>query len=336
MKWLVDTSASTRCSAASSSHPQVPAWRRRRGPAASPPRSRRGRRPGRASRRRPTHRRRPGHVRSRLRRRPAGALRALGGRQRRARRRQGHGVGLRLRRLGDITADQFRALAAIQRELGAEVRLTNRQNLVFRDLTERPAPELYERLDAIGMAEPGAELARDVVACPGADTCNLAVTQSRGLAKAIGDRPRGGGPRRGRRRAHQHLGLHQLLRPAPRRRHRLLRRRAPGPRPVGPRLPDAARRLRRRGADPLRREGAAPAGQERPEARSGSSAASPASARPARLPAWLDRSGGAKAVAEGLKDLDHFPTPDDDPDFYVDYGETGPYVAEVGASECAT
>ena len=37
------------------------------------------------------------------------------------------------------------------------------------------------------MAEPGAELARDVVACPGADTCNLAVTQSRGLADDIGD-----------------------------------------------------------------------------------------------------------------------------------------------------
>ena len=32
-------------------------------------------------------------------------------------------------RLGDITADQFRALASIQRELGAAVRVTNRQNL---------------------------------------------------------------------------------------------------------------------------------------------------------------------------------------------------------------
>src|SRR5439155_493972 len=41
-------------------------------------------------------------------------------------------------------------------------------------------------LDLLGMAQPGAELARDVVACPGADTCNLAVTQSRGLADAIG------------------------------------------------------------------------------------------------------------------------------------------------------
>src|SRR4029450_2887112 len=38
---------------------------------------------------------------------------------------------------------------------------------------------------ALDMATPGAELARDVVACPGADTCNLAVTQSRGLAAHI-------------------------------------------------------------------------------------------------------------------------------------------------------
>ena len=30
-------------------------------------------------------------------------------------------------------------------------------------------------------------LVSDVVACPGADTCNLAVTQSRGLAAAIGE-----------------------------------------------------------------------------------------------------------------------------------------------------
>ncbi len=89
--------------------------------------------------------------------------------------------------LGDITASQFRSLASIQRELGADVRLSNRQNVVFRGLTESQLPTLYARLEAIGMARPGAELARDVVACPGADTCNIAVTQSRGLAKAIGD-----------------------------------------------------------------------------------------------------------------------------------------------------
>src|SRR5438105_7023452 len=88
-------------------------------------------------------------------------------------------------RLGDITADQFDGLAALQRRLGAEVRVTNRQNVVFRGLDESQLPELYAGLDALGLGRPGAELARDVVSCPGADTCNLAVTQSRGLASAI-------------------------------------------------------------------------------------------------------------------------------------------------------
>ncbi|MCU1496704.1 MAG: sulfite reductase, beta subunit (hemoprotein), partial [Acidimicrobiales bacterium] len=91
-------------------------------------------------------------------------------------------------KLGDITSDQFRALASIQRQFDAEVRLTNRQNLAFLGLAEEDLPKLYARLEAIGMAEAGAELSRDVVSCPGADTCNLAVTQSRGLADAISAR----------------------------------------------------------------------------------------------------------------------------------------------------
>ena len=36
-----------------------------------------------------------------------------------------------------------------------------------------------------------------------------------------------------------------------------------------------------------------------------------------------------------LRDLDHFPKPDEGPDFYVDYDETGPYTADVGVGECA-
>ena len=51
---------------------------------------------------------------------------------------------------------------------------------------------------------------------------------------------------------------------------------------------------------------------------------------------WLERVGGPSAVAEGLKDLDEFPTPEEAPEYYVDYDETGPYVAETGESECAT
>jgi len=90
-------------------------------------------------------------------------------------------------KLGDITADQFRGMAQIMREFDADIRVSNRQNFIIRDLTEDQLPTLFERLEALDMATPGAELSRDVVSCPGADTCGLAVTQSRGLADAIGD-----------------------------------------------------------------------------------------------------------------------------------------------------
>src|SRR5438094_905804 len=76
-------------------------------------------------------------------------------------------------------------LATIEAVLRVFDPAANRQNVVFRGLDEGQLPDLYAGLDALGLARPGAELARDVVSCPGADTCNLAVTQSRGLASAI-------------------------------------------------------------------------------------------------------------------------------------------------------
>ena len=51
---------------------------------------------------------------------------------------------------------------------------------------------------------------------------------------------------------------------------------------------------------------------------------------------WLERAGGAAAVGTTLKELDAFPAPEEAPDYYIDFDETGPYVAEVGDSECAT
>ena len=50
---------------------------------------------------------------------------------------------------------------------------------------------------------------------------------------------------------------------------------------------------------------------------------------------WLARSGGAVAIADGLRDLDDIPLPDVSPDFFIDYDETGPFSGEVGDSECA-
>lgn len=50
---------------------------------------------------------------------------------------------------------------------------------------------------------------------------------------------------------------------------------------------------------------------------------------------WLDRSGGPSTVGQTLKDLDTFPLPEEGPDYYVDFHETGPWVSEVGVGECA-
>jgi hypothetical protein len=50
---------------------------------------------------------------------------------------------------------------------------------------------------------------------------------------------------------------------------------------------------------------------------------------------WLDRSGGAVELAKSLAELDWFPTPEDGPEFYADYDETGPFEAVIGDSECA-
>jgi sulfite reductase beta subunit-like hemoprotein len=239
-------------------------------------------------------------------------------------------------RLGDVTSDQFRALASIQRELRAEVRVTNRQNVVFRGLTEEQLPTLYARLDAIGMAQPGAELARDVVSCPGADTCNLAVTQSRGLAGAIGTALEDaglaevGGIRVNISGCTNSCGQHHVAdigflgverrangQPAPGYQLQLGGRigqmevefAAKTMRLPAKNAPEATVRLVRRFA------GERAAGEE--------------------FGQWLDRIGGPPAVAADLKELDHFPPPDERPEFYVDYDETGPYSAEVGAGECA-
>ncbi|CAN5512192.1 nitrite/sulfite reductase [soil metagenome] len=91
--------------------------------------------------------------------------------------------------LGDLTSGQMRALAKVWREIGdhVQVRTTIRQNLLFVGLAAAEVPVLFAALDADGMALARAERSGDIVSCPGAETCNLAVTASRGLADAVTD-----------------------------------------------------------------------------------------------------------------------------------------------------
>jgi sulfite reductase (ferredoxin) len=239
-------------------------------------------------------------------------------------------------RLGDVTAEQFAGLAALQRELDADVRVTNRQNVVFRGLEEAQLPVLYAGLDALGMAQPGAELARDVVSCPGADTCNLAVTQSRGLAADIGRALEEagladvGGVRINISGCSNSCGQHHVADIGffglERRAHG---RSAPGYQLllggyVGSSQIEFGQKALRLPAKACGEAAVRLVGRFAGERDAGET-----------FRQWLVRAGGARGVAADLSDLDAFPDPEVEPDYYVDFDETGPYSAEVGAGECA-
>lgn len=90
--------------------------------------------------------------------------------------------------LGDFTSGQLRAIALLAAAFSTgSVRLTASQNLVFRFVPNELVSSLYARLRAIGLGRPDAGSIADVVSCPGAETCKLAVTQSRGLGQLLGD-----------------------------------------------------------------------------------------------------------------------------------------------------
>ena len=90
--------------------------------------------------------------------------------------------------LGDIGATQFRTVAALALAYGdGAVRVTGDQNLVFRWVRLAHLPALYRSLAAAGLGRDGAGTLADVTSCPGAESCRLAVTQSRGLGRLLGD-----------------------------------------------------------------------------------------------------------------------------------------------------
>lgn len=87
---------------------------------------------------------------------------------------------------GDISADQFDQLAElVETFTDGTLRAGNRQNLHVRWVRTEYLPHLFARLQEIGLADLGSNTIHDVVSCPGADSCNLAVTSSMSLAKHL-------------------------------------------------------------------------------------------------------------------------------------------------------
>ncbi len=88
--------------------------------------------------------------------------------------------------LGDFTAGQMRVLADLAESYSdGSMRLTVEQNVLFRWVKVENIGPLYQRLQAANLETADANTLGDVVSCPGAESCRLAVTQSRGLGREL-------------------------------------------------------------------------------------------------------------------------------------------------------
>jgi sulfite reductase beta subunit-like hemoprotein len=87
---------------------------------------------------------------------------------------------------GNLTGRQMHGLAHIARSAGdGLLRVTVDQNLVLAFIPLRALPQVYAALDQVGLAEGGAHQIEDVTTCPGAYSCNLALTKSMNLGAAL-------------------------------------------------------------------------------------------------------------------------------------------------------
>ena len=87
---------------------------------------------------------------------------------------------------GNLTAEQMRALAVLAADAGdGLIRITIDQNLLLGYIPLANLPRVHAALVAAGLGEPGAHQITDVVTCPGAYSCNLALTKSMNLGAAI-------------------------------------------------------------------------------------------------------------------------------------------------------
>ncbi len=92
---------------------------------------------------------------------------------------------------GNLSGAQMRGLASIARDAGdGLLRVAVDQNIVLAYIPLRNLRRVYAALRQIHLAEGGAHEIEDVTTCPGAYSCNLALTKSMTLGAALADEVR--------------------------------------------------------------------------------------------------------------------------------------------------
>jgi sulfite reductase (ferredoxin) len=88
--------------------------------------------------------------------------------------------------LGDMSSDTARALAQVVKQYAADdIRVTVNQGYLLRFVRLENLPAIFQALDGLGLAEPGFDTTADITTCPGTDTCNLAISSSYGITRAL-------------------------------------------------------------------------------------------------------------------------------------------------------
>lgn len=85
--------------------------------------------------------------------------------------------------LGNISSQQTRNFVRIvSKYASSDIRITNTQSFLLKYVLPQNLPTLFLELYSIGLALPGYDSVGDITACPGTDTCNLAIANSTAIS----------------------------------------------------------------------------------------------------------------------------------------------------------
>ncbi len=86
--------------------------------------------------------------------------------------------------LGNISSAKARELARIAKLFSnnSDIRITINQGFLLRDVSAEELPFLFNELTKSEIATPGFDSVGDITACPGTDTCNLAISNSTNIS----------------------------------------------------------------------------------------------------------------------------------------------------------
>ncbi len=91
--------------------------------------------------------------------------------------------------LGNISSEKARAFIEVIKKYAdiEDIRITINQGFLLRNVASEELPFLFSELDKLDLATPGFDSVADITACPGTDTCNLAISNSTHISVALED-----------------------------------------------------------------------------------------------------------------------------------------------------